>query len=122
MTKFLFGRSRPEDGKGAWTYDPFTPGASFYSGHATMAFARATALSEEMNNTYATVALYSFASLTAVSRVYDDRHWLSDIVAGAVLGVTSAKFVYGRWTIFGLKAPTFLISPQAARVSYQFAF
>ena len=43
-------------------------------------------------------------------------------MAGAVLGVTSAKFVYGRWTIFGLKAPTFLISPQATQVSYQFAF
>ncbi len=122
VAKFLFGRSRPEEGRGAWTYDPFTPGKSFYSGHTTMAFAMATAISEELDNTYATVTLYSIASLTAVSRVYDDRHWLSDIVAGAALGIASAKFVYGRWTIFGLKAPTFLISPQATRISYQLAF
>ncbi len=122
LTKFLVGRSRPEQGRGAWTYDPFTPGASFYSGHSTMAFAMATALSEEIDNTYATVTLYSVAGLAALSRVYDDKHWLSDVVAGAALGIASAKFVYGRWTIFGLKAPTFLVSPQTARISYQFTF
>lgn len=122
MTKFLVGRSRPDEGRGAWTYDPFTPGSSFYSGHSTMAFAMAAAISEEIDNTYATVTLYSVAGLASLSRVYDNRHWLSDIVAGAALGIASAKFVYGRWTIFGLKAPTFLISPQAARVSYHLTF
>ena len=87
-----------------------------------MAFSMAAAISEEIDNTYATVTLYTVAGLASLSRVYDNRHWLSDIAAGAALGIATAKFVYGRWTIFGLKAPTFLISPQAASASYHLTF
>ena len=122
LTKFVFGRSRPGEGEGAWSFNPGTPGSSFYSGHATMAFAMATALSEEIDHTAATVILYSAASLAGYSRMYDGQHWLSDVVAGAVMGIASAKFVYGRWTIFGLRAPSFLASPTGVSVAYRVTF
>ncbi len=122
VTKFVFGRSRPYEGEGALSFNPGTPGSSFYSGHATMAFAMATALSEEIDNTAATVILYSAASLAGYSRVYDDQHWLSDVVMGAVMGIASAKFVYGRWTIFGLRAPSFLAGPTSVSMSYRLTF
>ncbi len=115
VTKFVFGRSRPYEGEGALSFNPGTPGSSFYSGHTTMAFAMATALSEEMDHTAATVILYSAASLAGYSRMHDDQHWLS-------LGIASAKFVYGKWTIFGLRAPSFLAGPTSVSMTYRLEF
>jgi len=122
VTKFVFGRSRPYEGEGALSFHPGTPGSSFYSGHTTMAFAMATALSEEIDHTAATVILYSAASLAGYSRMYDDQHWLSDVVVGAVMGIASAKFVYGKWTIFGLRAPSFLAGPTSVSMTYRLKF
>jgi membrane-associated phospholipid phosphatase len=122
VTKFVFGRSRPYEGEGALSFHPGTPGSSFYSGHTTMAFAMAAALSEEIDHTAATVILYSAASLAGYSRMHDDQHWLSDVVAGAALGIASAKFVYGRWTIFGIRAPSFLAGPTGASIAYRLTF
>jgi membrane-associated phospholipid phosphatase len=54
--------------------------------------------------------------------MHDDQHWLSDVVAGAVLGIASAKFVYGKWTIFGLRAPSFLAGPTSVSMTYRLEF
>jgi membrane-associated phospholipid phosphatase len=59
---------------------------SMPSGDATAAFAVSSALSEKFGNTYASIGLYSLATLTAFSRVYDDQHWLSDTFFGAAIG------------------------------------
>ena len=122
LTKFVFGRSRPGEGEGTLSFNPGTPGSSYYSGHTTMAFAMATALSDEIDHTAAKVVLYSAAGLAAYSRMHDNQHWLSDVVVGAVMGIASAKFVYGRWTIFGLRAPTFLAGPAGASMAYRLTF
>jgi hypothetical protein len=50
---------------------------------------------------------------TAWSRVYDERHWASDVVLGAALGIATAKVVAGRWRVFGFRPPHFLIEPNA---------
>ena len=60
---------------------------------------------------WATVGLYTAAAAVGWSRINDDRHWLSDVAAGAVLGIASAKFASGRWTIFGLRAPSLITGP-----------
>lgn len=122
VTKFVVGRSRPSAGEGPFSFHPGTQGSSFYSGHSTVAFAMATALSEEIDNPVASVVLYVSAGLAGYSRVYDNEHWLSDVVAGAVLGIASAKFVYGKWTVFGVRAPSFLAGPSGARLSYNIVF
>lgn len=124
ITKFLVGRSRPDAGEGSSSYHPFTGGTSFYSGHTTSAFALATALSMEIHSPYATAVLFTTAGLAGYSRMYDNKHWLSDVAAGAVLGIASAKFVYGRWTIFGLRAPAIGVAPggHGASLSYHFEF
>lgn len=70
---------------------------AFPSGHATAAFAFAAALSAEgrhrwpHTNRVTEPLAYSVASLVALSRVYHDRHWASDVVMGAGIG-----FVTGR--------------------------
>lgn len=110
-TKEVFGRPRPNASLDADEFRPFSGQNSFPSGHATLAFALATSLSDEIHRPWATVGLYTFATGTAWSRLNDNKHWLSDVVAGAAVGVVSAKLINGRWRIFHLRSPSFLIGP-----------
>lgn len=65
---------------------------SFPSGHTTASFAAASVFSAEIRrlhphaSKYATPALYGIATLVGASRMYNDRHWLSDVAAGALIG------------------------------------
>jgi len=56
------------------------------------------------------------------ARVYQLEHWVSDVVGGAALGIYSAKLVSGRWRIFGLKPPGFLLAPGIAEIEWQGTF
>jgi membrane-associated phospholipid phosphatase len=58
-----------------------------------VAFAIATSIAEETDDSWSDVALYSAATLTAMARVNDDRHWASDVLFGALIGHLSAKWV-----------------------------
>jgi membrane-associated phospholipid phosphatase len=121
--KMLVGRSRPNEQVGAFKFHPFTTlndsagieaRGSFPSGHTTAAFAVATSLVDDIHSAPVDILLYTFAAGTGFSRVYDNRHWLSDTFFGAVLGITTAKVVGGRWRIFNLKPPGFLVTPTGA--------
>lgn len=103
--KWTFGRVRPESTDDPWDFDPFSGDESMWSGHSALAFAMATSLSQDIDRTWATVALYTVATGTAWSRVYDNKHWVSDVVVGAAAGFVGAKLATGRWTLFGLRAP-----------------
>jgi membrane-associated phospholipid phosphatase len=109
--KTVAGRARPVAGVGAFDFDPFSGAESFPSGHTTVAFALATDLADELDRGWVRVGLYTLASGTAWSRVNDNRHWLSDVGWGALVGVTSAKLVSGRWRVFGIAPPRFLVGP-----------
>ena len=118
--KMLFGRSRPNENVGAFKFHPFTSlkdsagvqtRGSMPSGHTTAAFAIATSLADDIHSLPLNIALYTFAVGTAYSRINDNRHWFSDTVAGAILGIGSAKLINGHWRIFGLKPPGFLLTP-----------
>lgn len=58
---------------------------SFPSGHTSSAFASATLLSYQYGWKLGIWA-YPLAGFVGLSRVADDRHWFSDVVAGAYLG------------------------------------
>ena len=128
--KRLVGRSRPNEDAGAFNFHPFTTlqdsagvetRGSMPSGHTTAAFAVAASLADDVHSTIADVLLYTFAAGTAYSRINDNRHWLSDTWMGAALGITTAKLVNGRWRIFGLRPPRFLITPTGTpAVSFDF--
>ena len=120
LLKVVTGRSRPNVGSGAYEFHPFAGGGSFPSGHSAMAFALATTLGDASHSTWVTAGLYVIATGTAWSRVYDERHWPSDVLLGAALGVTSAKLVNGRWRLFGLRSPGFLVSPGGAGLQIGF--
>jgi membrane-associated phospholipid phosphatase len=120
LLKVVTGRARPSTGEGAYRFEPFGGDGSFPSGHTTMAFALATTLGDASHHPWVTAGLYTIAAGTAWSRVYDARHWPSDVFLGAAIGITAAKLVNGRWRLFGLKSPSFLVSPQGAGLQLSF--
>jgi membrane-associated phospholipid phosphatase len=75
---------------------------AFPSGHATAAFAFAAAADAEWARLspdrprWAAPALFGVAALTAVSRVFHDRHWTSDVLMGGAIGYVAGRAVV-RW-------------------------
>jgi membrane-associated phospholipid phosphatase len=65
---------------------------SFPSGHAADTFAFATALERHLGWRYAAPA-YTFASYVAISRLPANRHWFSDAVFGAAIGIIAGRTV-----------------------------
>lgn len=50
--------------------------------------------SEYRDKIWVPILSYTLASLASVSRVYDDKHWASDVIFGSALGFFIGKFVY----------------------------
>jgi len=113
--KVVVGRERPNrSGDNEDTFHPFSfddNHQSFPSFHTGLAFSTAAVLQDSDLPTAAKVAAYGLAGLTAWSRLHDDDHWLSDTVAGGLLG-----YAIGRWTVHrkGLASATGYLVPQVA--------
>jgi membrane-associated phospholipid phosphatase len=120
--KILFGRPRPEQSLDADGFSPFSGQAALPSGHAAVAFALATSLADDIHRPWATVGLYGMATAVGWSRINDNKHWLSDVAAGALVGVTSAKLASGRWRIFGLRPPSILVGPEGMGLGWRGEF
>ena len=69
---------------------------SFPSGHTNFTFTNATVLYHEYkdSNKLAAYSGYAFAATTGVFRILNNRHWLSDVLAGAGLGILVSNMVY----------------------------
>jgi membrane-associated phospholipid phosphatase len=105
IIKEMAGRVRPNSSPD----DPFDfnlagglrdrGGRSFPSGHATAAFAFGAAVAEELKvrhpdvARYANPAAYTLATLGALARIYDQKHWPSDVLLGAAIGTFSARII-----------------------------
>jgi membrane-associated phospholipid phosphatase len=91
VVKELAGRERPRDANGhsnLW----LEGGQSFFSGHASGAFAAWTVFAERYrHNTPLYGLFYGLAAATAVARLNEDAHWPSDILAGSLAGYGIAQ-------------------------------
>lgn len=69
---------------------------SFPSGHTATAFAGAEILRREYWHVspWIGVAGYAVAAGTGFLRMYNNRHWLTDVLAGAGFGILSAQAAY----------------------------
>lgn len=103
VIKFAAGRARPfvdnnkphdfEFGRGLKSHDY----RSFPSGHSLIGFAAAAVVTDEARRWrpesvwYVGPAMYGGAMLVAASRMYDNRHWASDVIVGAAIGIVSGR-------------------------------
>jgi membrane-associated phospholipid phosphatase len=87
---------------------PDGTGYSFPSGHSSVTFASATVLQRHLG-WRAAVPTYAVASYVAASRLHENRHYLSDVVFGAALGIASGRTVtrHGRnsWAMAPTSVP-----------------
>jgi hypothetical protein len=96
VMKPAFGRERPTESEGATVFHPLSSYASFPSGHAAQAFTVATVIAMRSDGWIVPTISYTVASLVAVSRVYQQAHFPSDALVGAVVGNAVARFVVNR--------------------------
>ncbi len=69
---------------------------SFPSGHTAEAFASAEFLMQEYKNVSVWYGIGGYAVATSVAylRMYNNKHWFSDVVAGAGFGIISTRLAY----------------------------
>ena len=90
-----------------YTASELRPDGSTYnswpSGHTATAFAGATILHKEYGLTrspWYSIAGYTVATATGVMRVLNNRHWVSDVLSGAGIGILSTELAYGICDLF----------------------
>ncbi len=69
---------------------------AFPSGHTAYAFTIATFMDKEFRHKspWVSIASYGIAGGTGVLRVLNNAHWMSDVLAGAGVGILSVNTVY----------------------------
>jgi membrane-associated phospholipid phosphatase len=92
---FTGGDSTTWDGPSLKMGDP-----SFPSNHTTAAFSIASVLAEEYGtNPFVPPIVYGLATLTGLSRIYDNKHWASDVFFGGAIGYFVGKAVVKYHTV-----------------------
>ena len=126
ILKVTFGRERPiEASAEPLDFEPFSlssDDAAMPSGHTATAFGLMASLAEDVHPLWAKIGLYTLATGTAWSRVYNNQHWTSDVIAGAIVGITSAKLVSGKWQVWGIRPPSIFTDGHQVTVSWQGTF
>ena len=97
----LVARPRPSIAEGN-QYGFRVPGGnwnerSFIAGHATNAFACTSFWNERFDLGAGEPVLYATATLIALSRIADRRHWTSDTFAGVVVGTAIGRALATRY-------------------------
>jgi membrane-associated phospholipid phosphatase len=82
--KYGFRRLRPDN----------SSTTSFPSGHTTLAFVGAELVHQEFHNPWLSAGAYTLATGVGAMRILNDRHWYSDVIVGAGIGILSTKVVY----------------------------
>ncbi|NIN71020.1 MAG: phosphatase PAP2 family protein [Gemmatimonadetes bacterium] len=98
IVKFATGRPRPSITSDSDEFYPLRLSAdyhSFPSGHTSKVFAIAAAFSSGLKDEapWVPYVAYPLATWTATTRVLDRRHWVTDVVAGAALGILASRVV-----------------------------
>jgi membrane-associated phospholipid phosphatase len=98
-------------------------GASFPSLHTSAAFAIGTVLAESGSDEVRWIRRvlgYGLGAATAYERLKHNQHWLSDTVAGAAIGISTAHFVMNRHEAASSRSALALVPvPGGAMLTYQ---
>ena len=93
----ITGRNLPNRNEDPYKFEPFTSHRySFPSGHTTEAFAMAAVIDTDFRQQFGywhTPIVYGIATATGISRIYDRKHYLSEVVLGAGIGWSIGKWI-----------------------------
>jgi len=135
--KFVSGRQRPYyynprqvDAEPKF-HGPFTSSkdvngkrinSSFPSGHTTVAFAAATVFAMEYRDRpLVPLISYSAATLIGLSRITENKHWITDVFFGGVLGYFTGRLVVNNYHRYAkLKAPNQKKNSISFNLQYQY--
>ena len=116
--KYVVGRNRPPAEKGNSYFQPFSnSAASFPSGETTQAFAVGSVIASHYDEWWIKGASYGIASLVGMARIYEDAHWTSDALAGALIGTavgTAIAHFNDKRRSKGEKKTEFFVTPLIA--------
>jgi len=97
VLKSAVGRARPLSGKNKDTYRPLWSGDkefhSFPSGHAILAMTNAHAIAKQFKNVWVKTGIYTLGSIPAISRLWEGKHWLSDVVLGVAISIFTVESI-----------------------------
>ena len=90
LLRRAIGRHRPDTAGQSLKFSPLRrlhEWHSFPSGHVVGVMALATGISMKANRPWVTSVTYGMASMVGLQRIYNERHWASDVVAGTLFGI-----------------------------------
>ncbi len=97
IMKSAFGRARPLSGLSKDTFNPLWSGDknfhSFPSGHAILAMTNAHAIAKQFKNLWVKSGIYTLGAIPAVSRLWEGKHWLSDVVLSVVISIFTVESI-----------------------------
>lgn len=116
--KYAVNRARPEEERGPWSRvgDGYSRSdASFPSGHSAVSFAAITPFAKEYNAPW----LYGVAALGSAGRVAGRKHWVSDTVAGSVIGYAIGSWLWEAQREQSGSGLSIVPGPRSVSVSWQ---
>ena len=96
---------------------------SFPSGHTATAFMTATMLHKEYGLTHSpwySIGGYAVATLTGLMRIANNKHYLSDVMVGAGVGILSAELGY--WLADLIFKKRGMVSPERMEPPFSMAY
>lgn len=103
------GRARPHDNQGSSHFTgpgPMASQSGMPSNHVGLAFALATPFAQRYDMPW----LYGLAASTAIGRVHSQEHWVSDTVAGALIGYGLGSLLYDQQRVL-TRGPRWTVAP-----------
>ncbi|OGA34745.1 MAG: hypothetical protein A3F75_02935 [Betaproteobacteria bacterium RIFCSPLOWO2_12_FULL_64_23] len=117
--KYAFGRARPGNELGNHAFKPFSTASgydSLPSGHTIISWAIATPFAEEYDAPW----LYGVAAISNLARVGSRQHWVSDTVAGSLLGYAIGRVFWESSRAPRKGEPRVLIHPAGINLAWEF--
>jgi len=101
--KILTEQARPDSGAKS----------SFPSGHTAQAFVAATFIHKEYGKQHRLYSVLAYTTATSVGilRILNNRHWSTDVLFGAGIGILSTHLVYHFHDQRQMKKSSLLVSP-----------
>jgi membrane-associated phospholipid phosphatase len=115
--KYAFGRARPSTGLKPTNFEPFSSSNSFEafpSRHVAVAWAVATPFALEYDLPW----LYGLAALSNAGRIASGEHWVSDTVAGTLLGYGIGRIFWESSRPYHNGQPRFVVHPQGVDIAW----